>query len=488
VSSSGGRGSCGHATAGRALRRLLVLAGGGLASAVLLALLGRKLHRRREPASHQPAHGDSPREAPASQPQGEPPHRVIAAVALPAAADSDPDPEETTTCCDLFRERLLILPSGQRALRSVVLSVMALIVTSGALIAVGPHLPSTPLLLVSVRALRSARISDAALVLALMCAALAWTLGIAGLFFSHWKVRLAGLALLALGAFAERRFFGGFSLFGSSLGLVALFGILVLGLLTIAADQWIQQGSPSQPVIRGILWGRSGLLAILVLTIFIYQAVRLGGPGTELGSISVLELLYATIILVLPMLILAGADVADFGCAIVGCVGRGLRQRRSSVLAGVSTIAAAGALVNAGRVLGGRIFAGVLLAVLFFTILALVIVAVRPQHRWKKPLPALIVAAILFALLISLQLTAGFLRVPQPSALNSDPPDAPYIHASQPEFSMLHPSNCSYRIIDDNPQRLTFVAFASCQLIRYLPTALNFRDLRLFSGDLTGRW
>jgi hypothetical protein len=66
---------------------------------------------------------------------------------------------------------------------------------------------------------------------------MAWTLLITGLLLTRWQVRLAGLALLAAGAFAEWHEMGAdLSLFSGVPGLTAIWGILVLGLLTVVAD------------------------------------------------------------------------------------------------------------------------------------------------------------------------------------------------------------------------------------------------------------
>jgi len=94
-----------------------------------------------------------------------------------------------------------------------------------------------------------------------------------------------------------------------------------------------------------------------------------GQPRT--GLCLVLELLYVTVILVIPMLLLAGADVADFGVAIAGGVSVSLTTPRIAVPLVAS--AAAAELAVAFHSLGMRVFVNVALAAALF--------GYSPHHR-----------------------------------------------------------------------------------------------------------
>ena len=324
-------------------------------------------------------------------------------------------------------------------MRVVVFAAVGLITVAAIIIGAGRHLPGTTLL-VGAAAGPRVSISIYALVIGVTCAVAAWMLVLAGLFFADWRVRLTGLALVGLGAAAEWRVLGRrFSFFGAAPGLAALAGVLMLGALTIAAEVWPRRGKALRIDTRSPPWTRLILVAIVVVVLVVYadQAIRLGGLASlGQGSVSVLELLYITVILIIPMLLLAGADVSDFGGAIAGGVSANLTTPRIAV---PLVAAAAAELAVAFHSLGMRVFVNVALAAVLFGVLAATAAATRPYRRWKKPLPALMATAIVFMLVLGLQVATGLQKVPPQSALTVSPPDAVYVHKGQPTFSIRYP-------------------------------------------------
>jgi hypothetical protein len=363
-----------------------------------------------------------------------------------------------------LKKRVLVLPPGQRRLRVVVFAAVGLITVAAVIIGAGRHLPGTTLLVGA--AAGRVSISVYALVIGVTCAVAAWVLVLAGLFFADWRVRLPGLVLVGIGAAAERHVLGRqLSFFGAAPGLAALAGVLTLGALTVAAEVWPRRGKALRIDTRNPPWTRLILIAIVVLVLVVYadQAIRLGGLGS-LGqdSVSVLELLYATVVLVIPMLLLAGADVADFGGAIAGGVSASLTAPRIAV---PLAAAAAAELAVACHSLGMRVFVNIALAAALFGALAATAAATRPYRGWKKPLPALMATAIVFMLVLGLQVATGLQKVPPQSALTVSPPDTALVHnKSQPTFSIRYPRACGSPV-DASQPAFTYVSWIGCQLI-----------------------
>ncbi len=366
----------------------------------------------------------------------------------PAGPRKEPAcPQKESSPWSELKERVLVLPSGQRGLRVVVFAAVGLITVAAVIIGAGRHLPGTTLL---VGAAAGARVSISvyALVIGVTCAVAAWMLVLAGLFFADWRVRLTGLVLF----------------FGAAPGLAALAGVLTLGALTIAAEVWPRRGNALRLGTRSPPWTRLILVAIVVVVLVVYadQAIRLGGLASfGQGSVSVLELLYITVILIIPMLLLAGADVSDFGGAIAGGVSASLTTLRVAV---PLVAAAAAELAVALHSLGMRVFVNVALAAALFGILAATAAAARPYRGWKKPLPALMATAIVFMLVLGLQVATGLQKVPPRSALTVSPPDAVYVHKGQPTFSIRYPRACGSPV-DYSQPAFTNVSWIGCQPI-----------------------
>jgi hypothetical protein len=373
-----------------------------------------------------------------------------------------------------LKERVLVLPPGQRGLRVVVFAAVGLITVAAAIIGAGRHLPGTTLLVGAAEGPRVS-ISVYALVIGVTCAVVAWVLVLAGLFFTDWRVRLPGLVLVGLGAAAERHVLGRrLSFFGAAPGLAALAGVLTLGALTIAAEVWPRRGKALRIDTRSPPWTRLILIAIVVVVLVVYagQAIRLGGLASlGQGSVSVLELLYVTVILVIPMLLLAGADVADFGGAIAGGVSVSLTTARVAV---PLAAAAAAELAVGFYSLGMRVFVNVALAAALFGGLAATAAATRPYRGWKKPLPALMATAIVFMLVLDLQVATGLQKVPPRSALTVSPPDAALVHnKSQPTFSIRYPRACGSPV-DYSLPAFTDVSWTGCQPIPGLTASQSY--------------
>src|SRR5260370_23653605 len=105
----------------------------------------------------------------------------------PAGPRKEPAcPQKESSPWSELKERVLVLPSGQRGLRVVVFAAVGLITVAAVIIGAGRHLPGTTLL---VGAAAGARVSISvyALVIGVTCAVAAWMLVLAGLFFADWR-------------------------------------------------------------------------------------------------------------------------------------------------------------------------------------------------------------------------------------------------------------------------------------------------------------
>jgi hypothetical protein len=449
----------------RRRRRLFALGGLGLGLTLLIVIVARR-HRGRCVRSTAPVMTGAEVSAPCGRPMVESNGPVVS-VRETAVPLCEPDPE-SSFWADLAGRRLLRLSRDPRPLRTAVFVTGAVVIVAAAVIAAGTHFPSTTVLVRgSLAGPQKALISLAALVLGIACTAAAWILVLVGLFLTNWKVRIPGLLVLVTGAFAERYVLPQLSVFGTVLGIVALLGILVLGVLTVMAEMWAQRRTPKIDMTAPAWTGMIVVaVAVLVCAVFVGQAIRLARiGGLAVGSFSGLELLYVTIILIIPMLLLAGADIADMAREISDGLRHTMSLRSPAILPVVSAGVGVVGIAAAVRSLRTHIFAAVLLAALLIALIAVVAAVTRPYPDWKKSLPALAAAAAVFVFVLVIQIATGVQRVPTSSALMVSPPDKAFIHPSPPTFSIRYPSVCG-SFSESTQAGVTAFVFIGCTPIR----------------------
>jgi hypothetical protein len=337
-------------------------------------------------------------------------------------------------------ERRLDLPRDQPGTRAVVAAIALLIAIAGGFIGLRRYFPQAPLTALSAAGVQPVTASAGVLDFGVACTVAAWTLVISGLFLARWEVRLTGLVLLAAGAFAERHEMGGLSLFTGAPGLSALAGILVLGVVSLAADWRTHLGKRALDCrSRSLAPVTAATIGLLVVVAYLGQAARLGGIGSAAQrSASVFELLNITVVLILPMLLIAGADVADFGGALTSGIGWSLRRRPLTVA--LTAGLAATFLTVILLYLGPRVLLPALAAVPVLGIIAVAAARSRPFPPWTKPLPALVLAGILFWLLAAGQVAFGLVRTPRP--VLSVPLTAVFFDPGPPIVSFRAPAAC----------------------------------------------
>lgn len=326
-----------------------------------------------------------------------------------------PEPVEEQSPWRELRGRLLKLPRKERGVRAVVVAFALVIASAAGIIASGKVLPHAKFLAPTVQGAELVTSSTAALVASTACAVIAWTLVISGLFLTRWQVRLGGLALLAAGAFAEWHEMGrDLSLFSGVHGLIAISGILSLGLLTVAADVRAARGKRFLDFRSRWLAPITALLiGMLVVLAYWGQAARLGGINSAVEhTVMLVELVNIAAILIVPMLLIAGADVVDLGGELASGIAWSLRQRRRAVT--MTGVIAAGVLTAILLYAGSRVLFPALAAAPVLGIITVTAARARPFPRWKKPLPVLALAGLLFWLLFAGQVALGVVKPPRP--------------------------------------------------------------------------
>lgn len=353
-----------------------------------------------------------------------------------------PEPvEEQSPWCEL-RGRMLKLHRKERGVRAVVVAFALTIAGAAGIIASGKVLPHAQFLAPTVQGAELVTSSTAALVASMACAVIAWTLVISGLFLTRWQVRLGGLALLAAGAFAEWHEMGrDLSLFSGVLGLVAISGILALGLLTVAADVRAAKGKRSLDFrSRWLAPVTAVIIGLLVVLAYLGQAARVGGTSSAVEhTVMVVELVNIAAILIVPMLLIAGADVVDLGGDLANGIVWSLRQRRRVLtMTGVIAVGVLTAILLYG---GSPVLFPALAAAPVLAIITVTAARARPFPRWKKPLPVLALAGLLFWLLFAGQVALGVVKPPRP--VESVTLSLPVLDPGPPVFNFRAPNACA---------------------------------------------
>ena len=188
------------------------------------------------------------------------------------------------------------------------------------------------------------------------------------------------------------------------------------------------------------------IIGLLVVLAYFGQAVRLGGiSSADEHAVLVLELVNVAAVLVVPMLLIAGADVTDFGGELASGIAWSVRQSRRAV-----TLTLLWPALAAAPVLG------------VITLMA----KARPFPRGERPFPVLALAGLLFWLLSAGQIALGVVRTPQP--VESVPLTLMVLDPGPPVFNFRAPEACASgakRLL--SPPGTAGAAVASCQGLPY---------------------
>jgi hypothetical protein len=182
---------------------------------------------------------------------------------------------------------------------------------------------------------RSTQVPLVALLLGVLALGLAWTLALAGAFRAHWNVRLLVLLLFTLTqgptmllALTD----GGLLLVGGLLELGAVFALWTWGVTTIILDRpavrsWLHRLTPPHRRQSRLLGNSERALTLvtvslvpcaLLVSVSAELITDLHSPGYNFTLAALTIRLSALFLLLLPALMLAGTDAAEWGELVVG--------------------------------------------------------------------------------------------------------------------------------------------------------------------------
>ena len=177
--------------------------GAGALFLIVVAMQSRRRHALRScgtaGAQFQHAGGHAPVEEPCCG--------AVQAHGTPASAGGEEEQEEGPWR-ELLNRRHLKLPDNSRTLFGVIIAAGILVVIAAGIIGAGARLPMvTVLVRASPSALQFARISQAALILGVVCSAIAWIIVLAGLFWRTGECALWALSPLREGVLPSATIF-----------------------------------------------------------------------------------------------------------------------------------------------------------------------------------------------------------------------------------------------------------------------------------------
>jgi hypothetical protein len=280
----------------------------------------------------------------------------------PAAPTSqDPAGQAINQAIDSFRARLLNLRTMPWSLRLVVALVFLTIVTLGVLLALRDTLPGfgddVPFALGDANtASRDVVLAAPFFVLALVALGLAWALLLTGAIHSRWYVRFPVIAVFTFFAFLEAG--SGVPLgadaaarFTSGEGLAITIQLAVVALvwfraILVSIVQWRAERRGEAPSAR--LAGVTFLLLAIALGAHYWYAWSAASEAGQAGLFSGIVGTEVTFLFLplIPLIFIAGSDIAEVGVSLADGAARLLRLNRAPwLLALANALIAGGVLV-----------------------------------------------------------------------------------------------------------------------------------------------
>jgi hypothetical protein len=298
---------------------------------------------------------------------------------------------------ELLRERIISVRTMDPRLRLVVGAAVAQLLVAAIMVAL--RSADMRRIIGDVTNGEESTIPVATFVVATIFVVVAWTFVLAGALHAHWSLRVIIVGLFGWAVFAERDV-PAQTTAGSIAAAILLALIVAIAVATIVRDR--NAGPPG----ARLMATRVAMLLPLVGGLFITAWLSAQSVDqTEYFTTSVSNHLYNLQYALIPLLVLAGADFADWG-HVLGSRGALLVERMRSAwpLLLVTAVVAGGMLADSIRVspddlphmlaLGGVLFAAVLL----------VSVLVRARQQWPAHFPFLALAGV-----VVVDATMGFL-------------------------------------------------------------------------------
>lgn len=292
---------------------------------------------------------------------------------------------------ELLRERLISIGTMDRRLRLLVGAAVAQLLVAALMIALrGVDMPR----IVGDIAGNDEQsvIPLATFVVAVVLAVVAWSFVLAGALQAHWLVRIVIVGLFGWSVAVEEDVPG--ATFGGTVAACVLCAaLIVLTLATIVRDRREPHPHPR------LLGWRFALVLPLVAGLFITAWLSSSAGGDpENFQVSVAQHLYYLQYALIPLLVLAGADFADWGHVLGTRAAVVLRRVRSAwPLLAVTVLIAAGMLVDSLRVIqdeSGETARMLILGGILAAVAVLLTVLVRTRQTWPAQFPFAALAAV----------------------------------------------------------------------------------------------
>lgn len=313
------------------------------------------------------------------------------------ASDHGHGGHEPASFREQVRERIIGLGSMDRRLRLVVGAAIAQLIAAAIMVALRDlHLPSV---IGDVTDNEESAISVATFCVAVVFLSVAWSFILAGALHAHWALRLPVLGLFGWAMAVESD-----TVTGRSAGMVAALA-LVAAMLAIAVAAMVRDRRAPQAARHA--WSVPRLLLLIPLVGGLYITAWLTSASTddtENFTTAVAQQLYYMEYALIPALVLAGADFADWGHLLGTRASEALRAVRSAWPLLLGTVAVAAAmLVDARRVLDDDFLTALPLGAILVAAVLLLVWLARSRTDWPHAFPFAALAAV-----VVIDATEGF--------------------------------------------------------------------------------
>ena len=370
-----------------------------------------------------------------------------------------------------LRERVISIRTMNRPLRLVTGLAVAWLVAAALLIALRDHGPQGPRVSVYVVDNQLVTLSLPVLVASIVLLSMGWAYLLTGAVHAHWAIRLAGLGLFTWAMWQEGLVAGdGWA----ALSWAMLGGIWVVAALAHLYDlRQRRRGRDERTHLTRLVLVTFGSIFLLAGGLYAVAWLSLRGSAPILFTEIFTTQLTTVSVVLIPLLLVAGVDFADFSELTSDFVARTMARARANAAWLLLGAVGLGALATVGwQVWSFRRHLDLLgqelaTAVVALLLVALVVWAVRlgrGERRFARHVPY---AAIAVLAILSFTVTWLYLFLPANAAASRPRQDlsridatlTPYNHDGRLTFSVEHPQFWETKVAVDQPDGITIVDF-----------------------------
>jgi len=367
------------------------------------------------------------------------------------AGHEAPGSDDLESLRSILRKRVISIGSMSLRLRLITgfaIGVGIASITATAVQALPVHLPMIELYAVDGRLVEAPAL---VLILTVAMLIIAWTYLLSGALHAHWSLRIAGIAAFSLAMWSQRSLVAGH---GSAYIAALLLGALWLwGLLTLVWDR--EQGRRGNHEKRHgsrVTWTTFAAVLGIVTGLFVVGFSSASRTGSNLEfTVNLSAQLTLLAVYLVPILLVAGVDFAEWGEILSVRVGRiSTRLTSAKLAAAITLVLSVGITIHyvwpvrhdvriiAETMLVGGVVGGLIVAAVWMSGIA---------HRARVPavpaVPAVPVFFVALAAVIYYAVTFLYVYVPPPASATSvgsiDAILGPYSFAGVPSFSLEQP-------------------------------------------------